>query len=212
MKKNISIIMMTMMLFVFTGCVSSIVKTLNGFNINTDSKSAIIFAGTTVNNPIIKRRGSHILRGEGKIFLVNIDTKKETLLKISYRAKELPIFTNLDAGRYRFSRWAYDSCKEMTRDTKGDTYCSKWHYFKGVSDPLENNEFEIKRGETLYLGHLILNSGKPSITLQNKEEIDRINFTNVVDIKDRKIKNISNKFNIKDWKFTVTGKPTLFGF
>ena len=212
MNKIISTLMMSMLLLISTGCVSGIVKTLNGFSINTDNDSAIIFASTTVNNPIIKRRGVHLLRGEGKVFLVNIDTKKETVLPISMTAEALPIFTNLDEGKYRFSKWTYDSCQEMTRGSNGKAYCSKWHNFKGISAPLQGNEFEIKKGETFYLGHLTLNSGKPSITLQNKEEADIKRFKEVVDIKNRKIKNISDNLNIKDWEFTITGKPSFFGF
>jgi len=198
-----------------TGCVTDMVKGLNkslkGLSLNTDKKSAIIFAGTTVNSVKRKGRGSYLISGEGRIFLLNVNTKKEITLPLKYQADGLPIYTNLDSGTYRFSKWAYNACKEVARDKYGNTYCSSWHYTKGMSDSLKGNTFEVKEGETLYLGHFILESKNTTISLLNKEELDTQKFKDTVEIKNRKIQNISNKFNIKDWKFNITGKAGVFG-
>jgi len=214
MNKFFIMIITTLVLFTSTGCVTDMVKSLNhginGFVLNTDKNSAIVFAGTTAHDSKREGRGSFIISGRGVIFLLDVNTKKELSLPINFQADETPVFSNLNTGTYRFLRWEYDSCKRMNKDKYNKIHCSEWHLLKGTSNPIKDNIFEVKKGETLYLGHFVLDSKNQTLTLINKEQSDTQKLKNIVDIKDRKIKNISNKFNIKDWKFNATSKAGLF--
>jgi len=169
--------------------------------LNTDKDSSIILAGTTIYNP-------YNVIGDAKIYLENIETKKQEILTLD--TKQTPIFMNIPAGTYKATKWIYNACQTREVDKYGNpTYCSSYYNFKGKSQPIKENQFEIKKGETLYLGHITLNSESKELTIDNQKNKDMLKLNQIIDLKGRKVKDIPNLY-IKDWKFQITGTKGFF--
>jgi len=209
MNKVILGIVTAIVLTLSTGCVGSIVKGLNGLSLDTSKEASIAFAGTTVNNHELNKRGSRQVRGEGELYLLNIDTKKT--IRFPINAQGLPVFGNIDVGTYVVSKWVYNTCKEIRRDKYGEEHCTQYHNLKGSSESFKGKEFEVNKGETLYIGHLTVDTKTQTLSIGNQEKSDTAKFIEKVDIKGRTIKNISDKLELQNWKFNVTGKSNLFG-
>lgn len=180
-------------LFVFTGC--SLLSPQREEN-----------EGTIAIKYTIKSYGGVILP-RADIYLKNIETNKEkrltifkpnSLLDFSSSSNKMKIL-NLPEGNYIFSRWEYNACKKMN---KNNLYCKEFYNFKGETGALSDRKFHITRGETIYLGHIIFDTGDAMLSMEGYKG-DTFTLNKV------KIKNISDKMQFYDWEFKMTGYKNI---
>jgi hypothetical protein len=199
MRKNIKILLLATATLGLNGCISNTLKSaVDGLgnvmtNIKPDS-SVVLMSSEVIDTPKII--------GVGELFFKNISTGKEESIDIYNSSYSLPA-KKLTPGTYKITRWVFASCFVKTPSN----YCKKWHDFGGINPPLaKDNIFTIKKGETLYLGHVIIDSKNMTLTLINNGPKDTMEYKNKYSgLNTRNIKNISNSINIKSWKFKVTG-------
>jgi len=171
--------------------------------LSTDKDSSILLAGTSIYNP-------PNVSGDAALYIENIETKKQE--RLTLYAKATPIFMNIPEGRYKVIKWVYNACKERGVDKYGNpTYCTSSYNFKGQSQPIKDNQFEIKKGETLYLGHITLDSKTKTLTIDNQQNKDMQVLNKIIDLKGRKVKTVPS-LHIENWKFHITGTKGLLEF
>jgi len=198
MKKEL--IVSTILVGLLTGCVSDTLKSLNqhinSLGLDTTPKASIIVLGTNIDN-------ATKLQGEASVYLLNTKTNKEKKILITNYTPSAVAF-NIEAGKYKFSKWTYNACKIMSVNKYGKQIgCTQYYQFKGNSEPLENTIFTINKGETLYLGHLTLNSKNKTISIKNNEKEDLKNLESFFNLNNRVPQNKSILIN--NWKFQITG-------
>jgi len=192
-------------ILLLNGCsmVSTVKKSLY---LDTDKEASIAIIDYSITP------SAEVKAPEATIYLRNIDTGEEShfylknFLIHSASLDRSLLAINLDAGRYEFSRWDYDACKREGTDIKSLFLCKEKFHFKGKNRKLEEAKFTIKKGETLYLGYISLDSNEASLTLRYSLE----NRDKPLIFKGRSVKNISQTIKMVDWKFEMTGYKGVF--
>ena len=183
-----------------TGCASLLSK-VDKLYLDTDENASIIIINYSFTG------SAEVIEPFVSIYIQNIETKKETKIVFGDHRVDLSATTyksvvmNLPAGSYEFVRWEYDACKKMD---KYQLFCKEWYGFKGKTPKPKHAKFQIKKGETLYLGHFRLNT--------NDAILNHYKSSNNFKFKDREVRNISNSIDIDDWQFEMTGYKGLLDF
>jgi len=174
--------------------------------LDTDENASIVIIDYSIDSyPEVKRP-------QATIYLKNIDTGEESRFIFSYSMLSLDpsgrkiLAINLEEGNYLFSHWDYDACKREGTDIKNLFLCKENFRFKGKNKKLDHANFSIKKGESLYLGYIILNSKDASLTLRYSLE----DKNKPLVFRNRKVKNISKTIQMVDWKFEMTGYKGIF--
>ncbi len=201
MKKSFLISVITIIFI--NGC--SMIKAVNSLSLDRDKNASIIVITKSMSSFF------QIKEPSATIYIKNIDTKKEYKMFIANSYLSNVVAINIPAGNYEINRWVYDACKDKVINKYGKyLYCKSFYRFKGKTEKLKKNKFTIKKGETLYLGHVKFEVVSGMLDFINGGDKDIQRVLSELDLKGRKIKNISNTLDISYWKFEPTGYKGLF--
>ncbi len=209
--KKAKIITMILLLISMMGC--TILHKISGTSIHTEKNDSIVILGYRITwNPKVKIP-------EARIYLVNTKTKEEKKIWLTNagilvnKFGDNSIAMNLKAGEYEFKRWEYSFCRKIEKNAQGkELYCRDHVNLKGTNPKLPHGTFKIKEGEILYLGHILFDVMEATLSLSDMAKSDMKEFykSYSVDLRGRRIQNITNRIEMYGWKFEMTGYKGLF--
>ncbi len=185
------------------GC--TLVQGWNRLGLNMDKNASIVIITKEVTEFF------QIKEASATLYFKNIQTNKEYTMVIRDGGLSDVLAINLPVGNYRIDRWVYDACRTKVTDKYGNyLHCQDYYRFKGKTAPLIHNQFTIKAGERLYLGHVKFEIVSGMLSWSNRGVGDIQLIATQLGFNPKEIKNIANQLDIEYWKFEPTGYKTMW--
>ena len=178
-----------------SGGIRRIDRTVNAMLVNTDANASLVIYGMrVVHTPSV--------RAKVTIYLVNeAQHKAYTITLNSLKGKGAVTAENMPPGPYRIAAWLYDACE--TEDSGGISCKEDMERIKGRSEPLQNAGFTLRPGDTLYLGEIVFDYAKNTISFEDRMQENIAEAKARYDLSKRcsPIVDIAPELDIHGWKF-----------